>query len=134
MTAHDRPLIVFDGLCGLCSASAEFVIRHDRRRHFMLTTAQSEAGRACYVANALDPDAMATMIVIADGRTHTQSDAVLAVMSGLGWPWRAMAILKIIPRFVRDPVYRWVARNRYRFVKPRAACWLPADSARDRVI
>ena len=130
----EPPLIVFDGLCGLCSASAEFVLRRDRRAHFLLSTAQSPAGRAAYLAHQLDPDAMTTMVVVENGKAHTESDAVLKVLTGLGWPWRAAGIAHIVPRFIRNPVNRWVARNRYRWVKRRETCWLPGEAMRDRVV
>lgn len=123
-------MIVYDKKCMLCSASMAFVLRHDRRRIFRLVPAQSDLGRAAYLDHGLDPDALATMIVIADGRARTESDAALHVLAALGWPWRVAAVGRAVPRFVRDPVYRWIARNRYRWFGMRHACPLP-DHARD---
>ena len=102
-----------------------FVIRHDRAHIFRLVPAQSELGRAAYHDHGLDPDALATMIVIADGRARTESDAALHVLATLGWPWRIAAAGRVVPRFVRDAVYRWIARNRYRWFGTRHACALP---------
>ncbi len=134
MILGEPPLIVFDGICALCSAGAEFVLRRDRRRLFRFTTAQSEAGRACYHRFGLDPDAMTTMIVVVDGQALVESDAILAILARLGWPWRAASAARIVPRAIRDPVYRWIARNRYRWVKPRTVCWRPDADMADRVI
>lgn len=128
------PVIVFDGDCMLCSASVEFVLKHDRRATFRFATAQSAHGRAAYLEHGLDPDAMSTMIVIANGRALTESDAVLAVLGALGWPWRLALVGRLAPRFIRDPLYRWVARNRYRWLGARNACWRPAAHVADRVI
>lgn len=115
----------------LCSTSMAFVIRHDRRHIFRLVPAQSEIGRAAYRDHGLDPDALATMIVIDGGRARIESDAALHVLARLGWPWRAAAGARIVPSAVRDAVYRWVARNRYRWFGTRHACVLPgADDAR----
>ena len=129
-----KPLIIFDGECALCSASVEFVIARDRRCRFRLTTAQSPVGRQAYVDHDLDPDAMATMIVIADGRAHTESEAILAMLQRLGWPWRAAVALRVVPPSLRNRAYRWIARNRYRWVPRRETCWTPAPEVRDRVV
>lgn len=121
-------MIVYDRKCMLCSTSMAFVIRHDRRRIFRLVPAQSNLGRAAYRDHGLDPDTLATMMVVADGRTRTESDAALFVLAALGWPWRITAAARIVPRVARDTVYRWVARNRYRWFGTRHACALPETS------
>jgi predicted DCC family thiol-disulfide oxidoreductase YuxK len=125
-------IILFDGHCVLCSANARFVLRHDRRRRFRLAAAQSEAGAALQARYGLNRDGLATIVVIADGRALTESDAVIAIAAGLGWPWRAAAAARLVPHVVRDPVYRWVARNRYRWFGRRETCWRadPADADR----
>jgi predicted DCC family thiol-disulfide oxidoreductase YuxK len=129
----DQPVIVFDGQCVLCSASAQFVLRRDRHRRFRLCVAQSDVGRRFYREAGLDPDAMATMIVVADGRVHVESNAALAVLEGLGWPWRIAGVARIVPAMLRDPVYRFVARNRYRWFGRRDTCWLPDPSFTNRL-
>jgi len=111
----------------LCSTSMAFVIRHDRGHIFRLVPAQSQLGRAAYIDHGLDPDALTTMIVIADGRARTESDAALYVLSALGWPWRAAAVGRVVPRVARDAVYRWIARNRYRWFGTRRVCVLPGE-------
>ncbi len=126
------PLIVFDGHCVLCSANARFVLRHDRRRHFRLTTGESETGLA--VQRHFGVDADATIIVVENGRALTRSDAMLAIAQGLGWPWRAATIFRLVPRVLRDPVYDLVARNRYRWFGKRESCWLPDPADADRIL
>ena len=122
----NRPIILFDALCVLCSANAQFVLRHDRRRLFRLASLQSEAGRALCRAHGVDPDDPSTMIVVDGDRVWRESDAVLAILSGLGPPWSAAASLGLLPRRRRNPVYRCVARNRYWLFGKRDTCWLPA--------
>lgn len=128
------PLIVFDGHCVLCSANARFVLRHDRARRFRLTIAQGETGRDVQRRFGLDPEALATIIVVQDGKALVRSDAVLAIVAGLGWPWRAFALFRLVPRFVRDPLYGLVARNRYRWFGRRDACFLPDPADADRIL
>ena len=67
-------------------------------------------------------------------RVRRDSDAVLAIYSGLGWPWRAMALFRLIPRFVRDAVYRLVARHRYRLFGRRETCWMPSPEQAERIL
>ena len=128
------PLIVFDGECVLCSTQAQFVLRHDHERRFRLTTAQGEIGRALYGRLGLPTDVYHTMLLIADGRALMHSDAVLAIAGGLGWPWRAAAILRLVPRALRDRLYRFVARNRYRWFGRHDVCWRPAPDVMDRIL
>lgn len=129
-----RPLIVFDGECVLCSANARFVLRHDRRRRFRLTTAQGALGEALYRHFGLPTDRYETLLLIDDGRLRVESDAALAIAEGLGWPWRMAAAARLIPRPFRDAAYRLVARNRYRLFGRRPICWTPAAAESDRIL
>lgn len=131
----EHPLIVFDGACVLCSANAQFVLRRDRPGRFRLTTAQGPLGQALYrhfdLAVGGDYE---TMLVLSEGRLLTRSDAALAIAAGLGWPWRAASVLRLVPRPLRDAVYGLVARNRFRLFGRRALCWTPPPAERDRIL
>ena len=122
----EHPIIVFDGECVFCSANAQFVLRHDRRHHFRLAAMQGEVGTALYRRFGMDPRDPDSMIVVTGDRVQRDSDGVLAIYAGLGWPWRTLAVFRLVPRFVRDPVYRWIARNRYRLFGRREQCWMPS--------
>jgi predicted DCC family thiol-disulfide oxidoreductase YuxK len=130
----EHPLIVFDGECVLCSANARFVLSRDRRRRFRLTTAQGPLGAALYRHFGLRADEEGTILVLQDGRLLTDSAAAIAIPSGLGWPWRAAAALRIVPRPMRDRIYRWVARNRFRWFGRRDSCWRPSPADSDRIV
>lgn len=129
-----HPVIVFDAMCVLCSTNAQFVLRHDRRGHFRLASMQGEAGAALYRRFGIDPADPETLIVVDGDRALRDSDAVLAIWRGLGWPWRAAGLLRVAPRRLRDPLYRWVARNRYRLFGKRETCWVPTPAQRERVL
>ena len=126
--------ILFDAACVLCSANAQFVLRHDRRRRFRLASMQGEAGAALFRAHGLDPADPESIRVIDGDRVWRDSDAVLAIYAGLGRRWRAAAVLRAVPRALRGPVYRLVARNRYRLFGRRETCWVPSPEDRDRVL
>jgi predicted DCC family thiol-disulfide oxidoreductase YuxK len=132
--SEPRPIIVFDAECLLCSANAQFILNHDRRGRFLLASMQGEAGTALYRRFGIDPADPDTLIVVEGDRVRRDSDAILAIWAGLGWPWRAGAMFRLVPRLLRDPVYRWVARNRYRLFGKRDTCWLPDPAFRDRLL
>jgi predicted DCC family thiol-disulfide oxidoreductase YuxK len=128
------PIIVFDGLCVLCSANAQFVLATDKKGHFRLAAMQGEIGKALFARFDIDPDDPDTIIVVDGEMVWRDSDAVLQIYYGLGWPWRVAAIFKVVPRVIRDPIYRLVARNRYRVFGKRETCWLPSSEQAKRVL
>ena len=129
-----QPVIVFDALCVLCSRNARFILRHDRNERFLLASMQSEAGISLYRKFGIDPADPDTMILVQGETALRNSDAVLAIWAGLGWPWRALSALKLIPAPIRDPFYRLVARNRYRWFGKRETCWIPDPAQASRIL
>jgi predicted DCC family thiol-disulfide oxidoreductase YuxK len=132
MTAH--PIILFDSLCVLCSAHARFVIEHDREGRFRLAAMQSEIGAALYRRFGIDPDDPDTLILVEGETALRDSDAVIAIWRGLGGPWRLAVLACLVPRPLRDRLYRWVARHRYGLFGRRDACWRPPAHLRDRLL
>ena len=126
--------MVFDGDCVLCSANARFILRHDRRGHFRLATMQSGAGAALMARFAIDPLDPETFILVDGESVRRDSDAALAIAEGLGWPWTMLGALRIVPRALRDALYRLVARNRYKWFGRREHCFVPIPEQADRVL
>ena len=128
-------VIVFDGVCVLCSRWTRFVLRFDHARHFRLAAMQTRAGRDILAAHGLDPDDPSTFIVIDAGRAYTESAALLHVLSRFGLFWRACAVaLRCLPRAWRDGGYRVIARNRYRWFGRKDVCVIPVPEQRARFI
>ena len=123
--ATDHPIIVFDGECVLCSANAQFVLRHDRNHHFRLAAMQGEVGAVLYKRFGIDPNNPESMIVVTGNEVRRDSDGVLTIYAGLGWPWRALTIFYLVPSFLRNPIYLLIACNRYRLFGRRTSCWRP---------
>lgn len=121
-------------MCVLCSANAQFVLKHDRQQRFLLASMQGEVGAGLYRKFGIDPSNPDTLVVVDGDTALRDSDAVLAIYDGLGWPWRAVKILQAVPRSLRDPAYRFVARNRYRIFGKREACWIPSPEYAKRVL
>ncbi len=130
----DKPVIIFDGYCALCSGWAQFVLRRDTRRIFRLLPAQTPLGRALYVHYGLDPTDYETNILIADGVATFKSEACIRMAEGLGLPWSLAALFRILPRPWRDRLYGVLARNRLRVFGRRASCYAPAPRDVDRFL
>lgn len=130
----DTAVIVFDGVCVLCNRSLYFVLAHDRRQYFRFATMQSASGRALLSEHGLDPDDPASFLLVENGRGYTASDAWIRILVKFGGVWRLLGGLYLLPRMLRDPVYYWIAGNRYRWFGRYDACPLPAPELLQRFI
>jgi predicted DCC family thiol-disulfide oxidoreductase YuxK len=130
----DRPLIVFDGVCVLCSGVARFVARRDKQHRFHFTAAQSPLGQALYAHAGLDQQQFESNLLVADGRILAKRDAFVGVMTRLGPPWHLAAAARAVPAPIADWIYDRVARNRYRLFGRRDVCVVPDADWRERVI
>lgn len=129
-----RPIILFDAECVLCSTNAQFVLKHDKSARFRLASMQGETGAMLYRRHGMDPSDPLSLLVVDGDRIRQDSDAVLAIYTAIGPPWSLLRLLRIVPAFVRDPVYRLVARNRYRLFGKRSTCWMPPREFADRFL
>lgn len=127
-------IVLFDAECVLCSANAQFILTHDKAKRFCLAAMQSPVGAALFGRYGLDPADPTSILVIDGERVRKDSDAVIAIYEGLGMPWRLASLLRILPAAFRDPLYRLVARNRYRWFGKRATCWVPDPQYRARLL
>ncbi|HEV8695670.1 MAG TPA: thiol-disulfide oxidoreductase DCC family protein [Lysobacter sp.] len=127
-------VIVFDGGCALCNGWVKFLLRHDHRQRYRFAAMQSDSGRALLAAHGLDPDYPVSFLLIEDGRAWMDTDAICLVVAGLGGLWRATNALKLVPRKVRDPLYRLIARNRYRWFGRYDTCLVPPPEQRQRFL
>jgi predicted DCC family thiol-disulfide oxidoreductase YuxK len=130
----DRPILIFDGKCVLCSTFVQFILRQDRHHRFRLMAAQSPLGTALYRHYRLDPADSETNILIEDGRAWLKSEGSIRVFERLGFPWSIMSIARVLPRPVRDWLYEIVARNRLSWFGAREACFLPDAADADRFL
>src|SRR5262249_53780228 len=105
----DRPIVIFDGKCVLCSSFVQFILTRDRRHRFRLMAAQTALGIALYQHYHLDPTDYETNILIEDGRAWLKSEGSIRIFERLGFPWSMVSILRVLPRRVRDWFYEIVA-------------------------
>lgn len=132
---EDKIILVMDGNCALCSRGARTIASADKGDIIRITTIQSETGRALLEHFRLDPDDPWTWLALVEGCALTSSDAIIAVGKRLKapWPWLA-TIGSLVPRFLREPAYRLVARNRIAWFGRAHLCSVPEPALRSRLI
>jgi predicted DCC family thiol-disulfide oxidoreductase YuxK len=128
-------VIIFDGVCMLCSRWVDFVLRRDPHGRYQFAAMQTASGRALLIEHGIDPDDPLSFLLLEDNKGYTDTDAIVRILRSFGRGWKFIALLvSIVPRFVRDPLYRWIARNRYRMFGRRAACRVPTADIADRFL
>lgn len=130
-------IILFDGACNLCSGAVRFVIARDPHAQCRFASLQSDAARAACAKVGYDLPASATpstIVVIEGGRALERSDAVLAIARRMRFPWPVLGVFGVLPRGLRDVLYGFVARHRYRWFGHSDACMAPTSELRGRFL
>lgn len=126
-------LVLFDGVCNLCNGAVRFILKRDRAGYFSFASLQSAAAGRALAEHGLAP-ALNSIVLIEGGRLYQSSDAVLRIARRLGAPWSWAYAAVVVPRPLRDWLYRIIARNRYRWFGRREACMLPTPELRGRFL
>lgn len=134
MESTRPPTILFDGVCNLCNGSVQFILRRDPQARFRFASLQSEAGRRLVTEQGLDPEVLNSVILIEEGRVYRESTAALRIARHMSGAWKLLRVLVLVPRPIRDAVYRLIARNRYRWFGKSETCWLPTPELRARFL
>jgi predicted DCC family thiol-disulfide oxidoreductase YuxK len=127
-------IILFDGVCNLCSSSVQFIIERDPKHKFKFASLQSPFGQQQLLKWKLDPHHLHSIILIKENTFYQRSNAALEIAKNLKGLWPVIYGFKIIPTFLRDGIYDWIARNRYRWFGKKDACWLPTPEMKSRFI
>jgi predicted DCC family thiol-disulfide oxidoreductase YuxK len=125
MLEPDARVVVFDGICHVCSGWVRLLERHRIEPPFRLLPMQSEEGKALLMQYGIDPEDPATFLVLEGGKAFTKSDGSIRIVAALGGVWRIFEAARIIPKPWRDALYQLLARNRYRWFGQRDTCYLP---------
>lgn len=129
-----NPTILFDGVCNLCNGSVQFILRRDPQARFRFASLQSEAGQRLVTQQGLDPQVLSSVILIEDGKVYRESTAALRIARHMTGAWKLLRVFVLVPRPIRDAVYRLIARNRYRWFGKSETCWLPTPELRARFL
>ena len=125
-------IIVFDAQCLLCNAWVQFLLRHDKSKQCRFASIQGKHGKNLLSQAGLQIDRLETLLLVDGEKSYQHTDAILRVLHTIGWPWRAAGVARVIPASLRDRLYRWVARNRYKLFGRTEECYMPnaADGGR----
>jgi predicted DCC family thiol-disulfide oxidoreductase YuxK len=125
-------IVIFDGMCNLCSFTVQFIIKHERSTRLQFTSVQSPAGLRLMKTHGLDASNIETFVLCVGDHAYLRSEAAIRLAQYLRMPWRILKYLQIFPRFFLDAVYNFIAKNRYRWFGHRTFCMLPnaMDSSR----
>src|ERR1700741_524545 len=113
LSSIEHPVIFFDGICNLCTGAVQFVIRHDPSHQFRFASLQSEVGQQLLKQYNLPTEEFGSFILFEKGKVYTRSAAALRMVKKLNGLWPALYAFMIVPPFIRNGVYNWVAKNRY---------------------
>lgn len=127
-------IILYDGVCGFCDRSVQFVLRHDRSRRYRFAALQSRVGAELLKTHPTLPRSLDSLILIEGHRAYARTDAVLRIASGLGFPWKLAAALLILPAALRDPFYDAFAKRRYAWFGKLDSCPIPSPGTRERFL
>ncbi len=127
-------VVLFDGVCRLCSAWARFLIRFDRKKQLRLASVQSDAGQSILKSHGFPSDSFHTMLFVDNGVLYERSSAFIRVMTVLPLPWKLASVVRIVPLQIRDWVYDRIALNRYRLFGRFDVCAVPPPDHEDRYL
>jgi len=129
-----RSILFFDGYCNLCSGWVQFVMRYGRNKDMYFSSLQSPVGQQLCSELGLPTENLSTLVYLHNGIAYQQSDGVLMVVKTMRATFSSLWYLIYIPRGIRDTIYRFVARNRFRFFGKKESCYVPSESTAKRFI
>ena len=134
-----NPIVLYDGVCGLCNRLNQFLLKRDHHDRFRFASLQSSLAGSLTLRHGANSKDLDTVYVVVDHNRPTEhllarSDAIIHVLTQLGGGWKLMGIAKLIPKSLRDGVYKIVARNRYRVFGKHDSCMLPDPKNKDKFL
>lgn len=127
-------VVIFDGVCNFCNYWVDFLIRRDPKNKFLFTANQNEAGARILQEHGESAEDVGTVYFLEDGKLFKESTAALKIARNLPGLWPAFYGLMIIPRPIRDGIYQWIAKNRYRWFGKKETCRLPSPEERAKFL
>ena len=131
---ENKSIILFDGVCNLCNASVNFVIKHDKKERFLFASFQSDAAKEILLQFNLKNLYEDTVILVEDHKVYDKSTAALKIAKHLNGLFKAFYVFIIVSKFLRDPIYRFVANHRYQWFGKRESCVIPSPGLKNRFL
>jgi predicted DCC family thiol-disulfide oxidoreductase YuxK len=134
MSSEAGPILLFDGVCNLCNGTVQFVIERDPKATVKFASLQSAFAAQQFQSLGIANDYLDSIVLLEEGKVFVKSTAAIRLSRHLSGLWPVLRLLLIIPRPIRDLVYDWVARNRYRWFGKQETCWIPTPELRARFV
>ena len=131
---NEQPVILFDGICNFCNSAVNFTIKRNKKANICFAPMQTAAGQKLLQQYNLPPDDMQSFIFIEKGIVNKQSTAALKVCRHLRGLWPLCYGFMIVPKFIRDGIYNWIAKNRYKWFGVRQECMIPTPEVKARFL
>lgn len=131
---EQHAIVLFDGYCNLCTRSVQFILPRDRKGQFYFLSLQDDKADTLFALLDRPKPDVDSVVVVDKGRVATRSSAALHIAARLKGGWPLFTVFWIIPKFIRDAVYDWIARNRYRWFGQKETCWLPQPEWKARFL
>jgi predicted DCC family thiol-disulfide oxidoreductase YuxK len=131
---ENGPILLFDGVCNLCSSSVQFVLKRNKKGNIRFASLQSEFGQKALKDSQLPSDYINSLVLLADGKTYVKSDAALHLSKHLNGFWKVGSVFLVVPRFIRNAVYDLIAKYRYSWFGKMDVCWIPKPEWKDRFL
>ncbi|MFN5983788.1 MAG: thiol-disulfide oxidoreductase DCC family protein [Fluviicola sp.] len=134
MQINSNRIVYFDGVCNLCESSVQFIIRKNKQKNIQFASLQGSHGQAFLKENNFDTSEFSSLVYVENGKIYTKSSGALRITKQLKGLWPMMICFLIIPKFIRDGVYTYVAKNRYKWYGKKTSCWLPTPELKKRFL
>ena len=130
----DSKIVLFDGVCNLCSKSVQFILKRDKKNQFLFGSLQGAYGQEMLKKYQLPESEFNSFMLIEGDKLYTKSSGALRMLKHLGGWWRLLYVFIIVPKFIRDGIYNWVSKNRYKWYGKMNECWLPRPEWKARFL
>jgi predicted DCC family thiol-disulfide oxidoreductase YuxK len=129
-----KAIILFDGICNLCNGAVQTVIKHDPDGKFQFASLQSNEGQKLLQQYQLPANNFNSFVLIQNGNVYTKSTGALRVAKQINGWWKLLYVFIVLPKFIRDPVYNWIANNRYKWFGKHDECMIPTPELKARFL
>lgn len=130
----NHQVILFDGVCNLCNGFIQFIIKKDKKNKFKFCSLQSEQGQNIIKQNSKDLKNIDSVLLFTNNQIYNKSTAVLKIAKTLGFPYNIIKIISVIPVKLRDRIYDFIAKNRYRWFGKKTSCWIPTSELKEKFL
>ena len=134
MNQKNNAIILFDGICILCSSAVRFILKNDTKNQFLFASLQSDAANEILLQYAPKKNKMNSIIFIEKDKIYEGSTAALKIGTKLHWKYKWLYIGYLLPLKLRDSIYYWISRNRYKWFGKRDSCFIPAEKEKSKFL